>query len=298
MRDEECRPSGSHKNITIEIEYKSERLFLSYYTKGKGNPPIVILHGLGGSHLEWERLVLPYLHTEQRIIVPDQPGHGSSGVIQHATLDDLVEILKIFLKRLRIKKAILVGQSMGAALALMFTAEYPHMVAGVAVQGAPYHIPDHFCVLRNLVQYFRIRLKLYPPIAELWKGIVLFFKLPQIVAWFFETEDMRAISPEFQDRIIGYDSRHIAAEVYLDLLYDFADFDIREKIARIPETTPVILIDGDKVKIPFVDTLSPLSQFIPHAQTHVVKNAGHLAPLSHPEEFCRVLGGFIKKVTA
>ena len=286
--------NGSHRNIALE--YNGKRLFLSYYTKGRGKPPILILHGLGGSHFEWERLVLPYCTAKRRIIILDQPGHGSSGVIEHVSLEDLVEVTRSFLLRLKIRRVILVGQSMGAAMSFMFAVKYPEMVEAVVAQGAPYLIRDPFGILRSAAQYLRLSSRSYPPLAELRKGVLLFFKVPQLLSWILEPDDMRAISPDFVDTVIPYDARHVASEVYFDLLYEFANFDLRDRLSQIKDGIPVLLVDGDKERIPGINTLSSLAHLIPHAEVHVIQNAGHLAPLSHPQDFCRAVDGFLKRV--
>ncbi len=290
----ECRKNGSHKNV--ELTYKGKRLFLSYYTQGRGDPPIVILPGLGGSHLEWERLVLPYLNIKRRVIVIDWPSHGYSSVVEDPVFEDLIAVLKLFFDRLRIKRVILVGHSMGAAAALAIAVTYPEMVQGVLAQGAPYLIRDQLGFTRGFAEYLRATNRMYPDLAHFRKGVLLFLRVPQIMAWIFETSDMLAMSPEFSHTILGHNFRHLAPGVYADVLRNMSDFDLRDTLSELSEDIPVLLTDGDRIKIPFLDTLAGLSRLIPHAKTRVIKNAGHLASLSHPEEFCRILESFIDEI--
>ncbi len=285
--------TGNHRNVTFW--YKGKKLFLSYFVQGEGNPPLVILPGLGGSHLEWEKLVLPYLEIKRRVIVLDLPGHGISGSLENATLDDLVEVVYRFLVRKRIRRAVFAGQSMGAAVGLMIAAKYPEITQGVLAQGAPYRIRDHLGILRGIAQYLRLSTRIYPPLADLRKGVLLFIGAPKIMAWVFETDDMLHMSSD-AGSILRADARHVDPRTYTDLLYYMADFDLCDQLSRIPREVPVLLMDGDTIKIPTIDTLEGLSRLIPHAKTYVVKNAGHLAPLSHPQEFCGVLESFVKEV--
>lgn len=286
------------RHLNLDLMYKGKRLFVAYYERGKReDPPILILHGLGGSHLEWERLVLPYLKIKKRVIVLDLPGHGLSGSLKNPTFDDFVEVVKLFLDKKKITKIILVGQSMGAALTLMFARKYPEMVAGAVAQGAPYRINDRFGILRFIVHNIRVAARIYPPRTELWKGLILYLRVPEILAWTLETYDMLAMSPEFARKVIKADARHVNPSMYIDLLHAFiADFDLREELAQISEDVPILLVDGDRVRISTIDTLKELSTLIPHASTCVIKDAGHLAPLSHPQEFCGILERFIQKI--
>ncbi len=49
---------------------------MRYFVAGQG-PPLVLVHGLGGSAANWGELV-PLLAASRRVVVPDLPGHGGS----------------------------------------------------------------------------------------------------------------------------------------------------------------------------------------------------------------------------
>ena len=49
---------------------------LDYLAAGDG-PPVLLVHGLGGSALNWVE-VAPALARKRRVLVPDLPGHGRS----------------------------------------------------------------------------------------------------------------------------------------------------------------------------------------------------------------------------
>ncbi|MBI4593854.1 MAG: alpha/beta fold hydrolase, partial [Candidatus Rokubacteria bacterium] len=50
---------------------------LNYVEAGRGEPPLVLLHGVGGSHEMWLPL-LPALSGTRRVIAGDHRGHGAS----------------------------------------------------------------------------------------------------------------------------------------------------------------------------------------------------------------------------
>src|SRR5919198_5844966 len=52
---------------------------IRYFVAGDG-PPLVLVHGLGGSATNWCELV-PLLAGTRRLIVPDLPGHGGSDAL-------------------------------------------------------------------------------------------------------------------------------------------------------------------------------------------------------------------------
>jgi pimeloyl-ACP methyl ester carboxylesterase len=120
-------------------------LFYREYENGAtetGNPPLVLLHGSGGSHMAWP-VELRRMHG-RRVIALDLPGHGQSGKNACQSLEPLVAKLGNFLRDCRIRKAALAGHSLGAILALAYTAVLPSQVQGLALLscGSRFTIPN------------------------------------------------------------------------------------------------------------------------------------------------------------
>lgn len=100
--------------------------------RGEG-APIVLLHGVGGSHGAWRRVV-PVLEERRRVIAYDLPGHGRSlsyprtgnaGVAAKAVLADL--------EARGIASAHLVGHSMGGAAAGLIALRAPERAASLTL---------------------------------------------------------------------------------------------------------------------------------------------------------------------
>ncbi len=104
-----------------------------YYEGGKQDgPPLVLLHGYGGSHADW-LLAARYLTPNFRVIVPDLPGWGDS--TRHPD-DDYgyaaqVRRLHAFLEALHPGRIALAGHSMGGAIAGLYAADYPRDVGAL-----------------------------------------------------------------------------------------------------------------------------------------------------------------------
>ena len=99
--------------------------------EGPRERTFVLLHGLGGSHLNW-RLVAPDLARRGRVLVPDLAGFGltpragrSSAILPNRRL------LSRFLREQASGEVILAGNSMGGAHALLQAAFEPDSVAGI-----------------------------------------------------------------------------------------------------------------------------------------------------------------------
>jgi pimeloyl-ACP methyl ester carboxylesterase len=101
--------------------------------EGGDGPPIVLLHGLGGFGVEWAQ-VIPHLVGSHRVVIPDLPGHGRSGV-PASRLDAaaVVEWLKDLIEQTCSEPPILVGHSMGGGIAARFTAEHGDQVREIVL---------------------------------------------------------------------------------------------------------------------------------------------------------------------
>ncbi|WP_264566344.1 alpha/beta fold hydrolase [Flavobacterium sp. N3904] len=110
--------------------YKNTQI--SYSDSGKGNA-VVLLHGFLENKTMWEVYVTE-LSKRNRIITIDLLGHGkteSLGYIQ--TMEENADVVHEVLSKLRIRKAILVGHSMGGYVALAFAEMYPEKMKGLVL---------------------------------------------------------------------------------------------------------------------------------------------------------------------
>ena len=105
-----------------------------------GKPPIVLLHG-AGCNLDDLRPLGERLAATNRVILVDRPGQGWSEGRGRATCSPAVQgaMLREVLDRLGVTRAIVVGHSWGATLALAFALDYPNRVAGLALLAPPSH---------------------------------------------------------------------------------------------------------------------------------------------------------------
>ncbi len=100
---------------------------------GGSGPAIVLLHGLGGSHLNWVR-VGPILAERARVLAPDLPGFGYSPPAgRRTTLEANAAWIDRFLEEVVGGPAILVGNSMGGLVSLLAAAGNDERIAGLAL---------------------------------------------------------------------------------------------------------------------------------------------------------------------
>jgi pimeloyl-ACP methyl ester carboxylesterase len=115
---------------------------IAYLDIGDG-PPVVLIHGFGGSLWQWEYQQGPLAATH-RVITLDLLGSGFSDKPDVAyTPLFLVESFREFMDALQIPRAALVGNSMGAGVVIGMALTYPERVDRIVlISGLPDHIRD------------------------------------------------------------------------------------------------------------------------------------------------------------
>jgi pimeloyl-ACP methyl ester carboxylesterase len=115
------RAAAVGKDVTV-LGFK-----LHYLEAGRG-APVVLLHGLGGDGSRWGPNIEP-LAKDFHVFALDQIGFGESDKpLANYHTGMLAEFLVGFLKAAGVPKASLVGNSMGAGVALYTAVHYPEMV--------------------------------------------------------------------------------------------------------------------------------------------------------------------------
>ncbi|MFC5742497.1 alpha/beta fold hydrolase [Dyella tabacisoli] len=105
----------------------------SYYEGGEG-PTLVLLHGFAANKEVWmdvAKQLTPHFH----VIIPDLPGWGESSRNDGASysVDAQASRLQSFVDALRLQRFVLVGHSLGGAIAGVYSADHPEHVAELAL---------------------------------------------------------------------------------------------------------------------------------------------------------------------
>ena len=112
------------------------------YTGGKPFDPslpcVVFIHGALHDHSVWTLLARWYAHHGPSVLAVDQPGHGRSGGGPLASVETLADWLLALLEAAGVKKASLVGHSMGSLIALEAAARAPSKVDALVMVGTAY----------------------------------------------------------------------------------------------------------------------------------------------------------------
>jgi pimeloyl-ACP methyl ester carboxylesterase len=99
-------------------------------------PTVVLVHGLGGSHLNWD-LFAPLLTPHARVLAVDLPGFGrSEPARRRATVHSNVTVLQRLLREVAGEPVVLLGNSMGGMISVLTAAATPDLVRGLVLVDA------------------------------------------------------------------------------------------------------------------------------------------------------------------
>ena len=114
------------KNLNIN------HIKIRYSDEGQGFP-VVLLHGYLESLEIWQAFA-EMLAKKNRVIYPDLPGHGISGIAGPVhSMELMAAYVKELLDHLCLESCILIGHSMGGYVALAFAEKYPEYLKGLSL---------------------------------------------------------------------------------------------------------------------------------------------------------------------
>jgi pimeloyl-ACP methyl ester carboxylesterase len=257
---------------------------IHYETYGRGRP-VLLLHGWLGSWELW-RNTIEVLGREFRTYALDFFGFGESGVAQGGennlperrldafTVPTYVEMVHQFMDRLGIKKAPLIGHSMGGTVSLSTAIRYPEQVVKVCVIGSPINGSS-----LNLL----LKLSGNPTLASVFwlfggRGLMLFLRLYS----YFMAKDGRAMS-----RMITRDVSRISAESFFQSINTLRKTDLRPELGKVQ--VPTLGMYGKRDIIVRPTENETLHAGVPHAQIEWFPDAGHFIMMDSPERFITTL---------
>src|SRR5581483_4783946 len=108
---------------------------IHYESQGEG-PPIVLVHGLGGTSNIWhaQRVTLSKYY---RVVALDLSGSGRSDRSKRSySIDGWADEIAGLMDHLKLPAAVVVGHSMGTVIVQHFAAKYPDKTKAIVLAGA------------------------------------------------------------------------------------------------------------------------------------------------------------------
>lgn len=108
--------------------HNNQELF--YRSAGEGPIALVMIHGLAGDSRLFHNQI-KYFSPLFRIIVPDLPGHGNSKKYSANVIADYVDALNAIIEKEKVKTSIILGHSMGGAIAINYYLKHKSRVTAL-----------------------------------------------------------------------------------------------------------------------------------------------------------------------
>jgi pimeloyl-ACP methyl ester carboxylesterase len=240
-----------------------------YLTEGSGTP-IIFLHGLMGTLSNFQNQVSYFSHRGYEAVVPLLPLYSMP--LPTTSVTSLTKYLKKFVDYRGYGKVVLVGNSLGGHIALLFQKMFPERVAGIVLAGSS---GLYESAMGN--SYPRRGDRNY--IAERVRDVFYVKEVAsdELIDQVFETvnDRMKAIKTL---AISKSAIRHNMAE-------DIKTFNV-----------PVCLIWGRQDAVTPPDVADKFHELLPNSELNWIDHCGHAAMMEHPEEFNTIVDTWLKNV--
>ncbi len=248
---------------------------------GASGAPLVFLHGLGGSQSTWAN-ALGELAKEHRVAAIDLPGHGRSDKADPATTDysvpGLAEPIAEAIETLGLAPAVLIGHSLGGAVALHLAIERPKLVAALI-------LVDSAGLGEDISPELLDRVEAVPSPEEARRLLELFFAEKRLVL-------DRGVEEMYRSRTVpGAESaqRAIAAASFSRQGQLIGLRDRLEEVA-----VPTLIVWGDQDGVIPVKHAAAAAERIPGAWLEVIEGIGHVPQVEAAPQFSAVVLEFVR----
>jgi 3-oxoadipate enol-lactonase len=238
--------------------------------EGEGKrAPLVCVHGAGSSSVVWMDLV-KRVAPHRRVIALDLPGHGQSDAWHEPSIALYRDAVGTACAALGVERALLVGHSMGVAIALACARAWPERVAGLALVcgAADFRVSPRLIakleapqvLTRDVLGPLSFAPECPRELAERWTAVA--FEAPAEVA----AADLRAL--------VGWDAAPDLPAI----------------------AAPSLCVGGaDDALVPPKRSLE-LAAGLRNARAAILPRAGHLAHLEQPDAFHQALDPFLAEI--
>jgi 3-oxoadipate enol-lactonase len=224
-----------------------------------GKPTIMLLHGmLASSGLNWFR-AFPALSKHFNVIAPDLRGHGrTQRGSKRFTISRCARDLAALIEKLDCGPVIVVGYSMGGAIAQKLWRKHPDRVAGLVLTATAYKA-------RMAVHEQMVALPIFAGVVGMGRVVELFSHLPKGLIKRF----LPALADSLHEDEMRWaldEMRRTRLRVVLETAREMAFHDSSEWLHQIDVPTVVLVTEQDKVIEP--EHQFEIAEQIPTAHLH------------------------------
>lgn len=265
----------------IGTSIRAAGVMTNYHEAGSGTP-VILIHGSGPGVSAWSnwRLAVPYLAEQLHVFAYDQLGFGYTELPSQNSydLERWTEHLLSFMQAVGVTKAHLIGNSMGAAVALATAVTHPEAVDKLVLMGA---MGVHFPITEGLDTVWGYT----PSIANMKRLIDIFaYDRKLVTDALAEQRYTASIRPGMQE---AFSSMFPSPRQHgVDELAAYED-----KLSKVQAST--LLFHGREDRVIPLETSLKLVNILPNVQLHVFGHCGHWTQTEHAETFNRLVRDFL-----
>ncbi len=258
-----------------------------YWEKNpKRESTIIFLHGFPGSHKGLISLADNF--EDAHLIIPDLPACGVSEPLRmHHSLKNYTIWCNDFLMACFIDRAIIVGHSFGARIALQFSINYPKKVEKMVLIAPVMKVDSLMGRLAAL--HYKFGDLLPPYLQEMWSNNTVYRNIGHVVIY-------KSSRGERRNRLIDMDAedaKHINGRIAIQV---FDDFYKNPGVAGDTKiNTKTLLIACDRDEIATLSSVEKLYERCTNAEMKIMKNSGHLVVIERPIAVGTVIQKWLKE---
>ena len=268
-----------------------------YSLEGKrGSAPLVLVHGLGGSANGFFKIFLPLARRFSRVLALDLPGNGFSPLPPAGplSLEAQLEVLRDFCTRQVGEPAMVVGNSLGGAMAASLAASSPEKVrALVLVSPAGARMTPERTqalmasfVVSNAREARALTRRLFDRAP--WAPLLL---APQLMT--FNDSDILVYPYEVSEGAKAFVAHDKVTPTVRQLTSNIRPDDALSPHTLGSLTLPMLLLWGEGEKLlPYEGIDYFRAHLPPSAEIEVVKGFGHLPQVERPDQLISRLVAF------
>lgn len=251
----------------MENDLKNDGKF-SYIEKGEGKT-IIILHGLMGGLSNFEGVNTFFPPKGYKVLIPELPLYSMP--MLKTTVKNFAKYLKKFIEYKELDDVILLGNSLGGHIGLLYTKMYPAKVKALVITGSS-------------GLYESAMGDGYPK-----RGDYEFIKKKAQDVFY----DPEIATKEIVDEVFAT----VNDRVKLVKTLAIAKSAIRHNMAQdLPKMkTPTCIIWGKNDSVTPPDVAELFDELLPNSDLFWIDKCGHAPMMEHPDEFNTILDNWLQK---
>lgn len=233
------------------------------------SPPIILLHGMLGDLSNWTDTVRALAHQGYHVLVPVLPVYDLP--LAQTSVTGLTKYVRDFITMCHLESGVLVGNSLGGHIALMYALMYPNDVTAMVLSGASgiYEMPMGNSTMRRQDRDFireRTELTFYDPVHA---------------------------TDELVDEMLEIVNDRPRAVRLIKMARSAEEETVTDRLAQLD--MPTLLVWGKNDVITPPDVAREFQERLPDAELYFIDRCGHAPMIEHPEQFNQTMLNFLKE---